>query len=316
MWLHRHHPKVLAYHSCAATEGAFLLGLNVNTSPAQFALHLDFLRRYYRIVPLDALHAGRVPAYAVVLTFDDGYRSVYQEAFSLLRARGLPATVYLVTDVIDNRGLVWVNALLWLLQTEGDSIRHSLASSLGLSASLSGDDFIRAALAECAPSEIESAIRQAAAGAGIDLRQVAERARLYLSRSEITEMASSGITFGNHTGSHPNLGRLTPADQQEELARAEAILVGLPGHVASCAYPFGAHDAGSSALAQSMGMISVMEIGGVNAPLDLGGVARVPVGDATVARLFAELEVVGPAKAWVRRWLGRMPASLRPEALA
>jgi peptidoglycan/xylan/chitin deacetylase (PgdA/CDA1 family) len=36
-----------------------------------------------------------LPAAAVVVTFDDGYRSVYEEAFPVLQAQGMTATVFL-----------------------------------------------------------------------------------------------------------------------------------------------------------------------------------------------------------------------------
>lgn len=42
----------------------------------------------------DAVAAGRPPARRFGLTFDDGYRSLYEHALPVLAARGVPATVY------------------------------------------------------------------------------------------------------------------------------------------------------------------------------------------------------------------------------
>src|SRR6185369_14232413 len=44
------------------------------------------------------LRAGALPEKTLVLTFDDGYASVREEALPRLRARGFVATVFLVTD--------------------------------------------------------------------------------------------------------------------------------------------------------------------------------------------------------------------------
>ncbi|MCD9033057.1 poly-beta-1,6-N-acetyl-D-glucosamine N-deacetylase PgaB [Luteimonas sp. Y-2-2-4F] len=72
-----------------------------------FAAHLDWLHgRGYRPVSLsqvlDASQGrGRLPDKAVLLTFDDGLRSVYTRAFPLLRAYGYPALVAVVTDWVD-----------------------------------------------------------------------------------------------------------------------------------------------------------------------------------------------------------------------
>ncbi len=47
------------------------------------------------------LGAKRLPEKAVVIHFDDGYRSVFDEAFPVLRELGLPFTVFLPTEAID-----------------------------------------------------------------------------------------------------------------------------------------------------------------------------------------------------------------------
>ncbi len=77
------------------------------TSTQNFAAHLDWLTgQGYRPVRLDDVIAAArgeraLPDKAVLLTFDDGLRSVYTHAFPLLRAYGYPALVAVVTDWVD-----------------------------------------------------------------------------------------------------------------------------------------------------------------------------------------------------------------------
>jgi hypothetical protein len=85
-------PRVLMYHACEEAESDFTRGLSINTTPARFAAQLDFLQKYYRVVPLESLGGDAQPDRAVVITFDDGFRSVYDHALPLLSARNLPAT--------------------------------------------------------------------------------------------------------------------------------------------------------------------------------------------------------------------------------
>ena len=74
---------------------------------AEFAAELRALAaRGYRAVTLSQLyehwfHGGPLPKKPIVLTFDDGYRSVYENAFPLLRARGWPGVVNLEVRFLD-----------------------------------------------------------------------------------------------------------------------------------------------------------------------------------------------------------------------
>lgn len=74
----------------------------LSTGVDDFRRHLDVLADVdARVLPLDEavvrLRDGTLPRRAVALTFDDGYASVAETAWPLLRERGLPATLFMVT---------------------------------------------------------------------------------------------------------------------------------------------------------------------------------------------------------------------------
>ncbi|MFK3651056.1 poly-beta-1,6-N-acetyl-D-glucosamine N-deacetylase PgaB [Lysobacter enzymogenes] len=76
-------------------------------STQNFAAHLDWLSGHgYRPVSLsDVIKASRgekkLPPKAVLLTFDDGLRSIYSHVFPLLRAYNYPALMAVVTAWVD-----------------------------------------------------------------------------------------------------------------------------------------------------------------------------------------------------------------------
>lgn len=77
----------------------------LTTTPDDFTRHLDVLEEWgATVLPLDEayrlLAAGRLPERAVALTFDDGYASVVEQAWPELRRRGLPATLFAVSDYV------------------------------------------------------------------------------------------------------------------------------------------------------------------------------------------------------------------------
>ncbi|HYH84019.1 MAG TPA: polysaccharide deacetylase family protein [Pyrinomonadaceae bacterium] len=103
-WRNRRRVTILCYHG--VTERAErspddTLALHVRWD--RFAAHLDHLRRRYNVISLRECLAARrerrrLPDYSVVLTFDDGYRNFLTAAAPRLRERGLPASVFLITD--------------------------------------------------------------------------------------------------------------------------------------------------------------------------------------------------------------------------
>ena len=81
-------------------------GLSV--PPERFEEHLRYLREAgYEAISLRdlalALQMGQpLPERPIIITFDDGYRDNYENAFPLLQAYGFTATFFLITDLIDD----------------------------------------------------------------------------------------------------------------------------------------------------------------------------------------------------------------------
>lgn len=95
---------VLQYHHVSDETPA-----STSTSPQRFAMHLDYLAEAgFEVVPLqdlvNALSAGQpLPDKTVAITFDDGYISIYDTAWPLLKEKGWPFTVFINTRPHDQR---------------------------------------------------------------------------------------------------------------------------------------------------------------------------------------------------------------------
>lgn len=91
---------ILMYHSLDAS------GSPISVSPAVFRDHVRlFASGAVDVVPLETLAANMGAAAAparpqVALTFDDGFANLETEAFPLLAAHGLPATVFVVSGQV------------------------------------------------------------------------------------------------------------------------------------------------------------------------------------------------------------------------
>ena len=100
---------VFVYHSVAkhrTGETGEQRELDVDTTT--FRAEMDVLRRHHCAVVsfssvVDALRQHRsLPDGAVVLTFDDGWKDQYEEAFPILKQYGFTATFFIYTHAIDN----------------------------------------------------------------------------------------------------------------------------------------------------------------------------------------------------------------------
>jgi peptidoglycan/xylan/chitin deacetylase (PgdA/CDA1 family) len=85
---------VLCYHAVSARWPSELA-----VSPARLRAQLAMLvRRGYRGATFSQALASPRPGRSLVVTFDDGYRSVLTDAHPILSELGLPATVFVPTD--------------------------------------------------------------------------------------------------------------------------------------------------------------------------------------------------------------------------
>lgn len=92
---------ILMYHGIQRALRADHPYFETNISPELFARHVEFLSSHgYTTVTLreanQALLTGQSVRKWVVLTFDDGYRDFYTEAFPVLSKHGLKATLFVV----------------------------------------------------------------------------------------------------------------------------------------------------------------------------------------------------------------------------
>ncbi|MCC6198202.1 MAG: polysaccharide deacetylase family protein [Burkholderiales bacterium] len=121
--LYRKRQCILAYHAFAyEDEQRFRPQLYMH--PQRFAARLDLLtRKGYRVISLDEatrrLRDGRCALRDVVITIDDGFSSVHRFAAPALRARGMPATLYLTTCYVGKPQPVFGLALEYVLWKSG-----------------------------------------------------------------------------------------------------------------------------------------------------------------------------------------------------
>lgn len=146
-----------------------------------------------------------------VVTFDDGYRDVYRHGFPILKAMGIPATIYLPAEYVGTSRRFDHDRLFHLIRLLQDTRREPLyetlppwsagliapvlQGSLPLSAAL--DDFIAYHRGAMLRATIDGLERQL----GADGSALPEQGDV-MSWDEARTMSRSGISFGAHTLKH------------------------------------------------------------------------------------------------------------------
>ena len=92
--------RILVYYKVNTIPGNTL-----STTPRLFAWQMRFLKERYAVISPEQLtsvmiNGAALPRNAVLVTFDDGYRDVYENAYPILKDLGVKALIFPATDYI------------------------------------------------------------------------------------------------------------------------------------------------------------------------------------------------------------------------
>jgi peptidoglycan/xylan/chitin deacetylase (PgdA/CDA1 family) len=249
--------------------------------PKIFRGQMEALARDWAPLSLAELVEGftrrQLPERAVAVTFDDGYADNLETAAPILVDLGIPATLFVATDLVDAGGPPWWDQLASLL-LEPARLPPTLALSSGGSRwhipPLAADErgwprnapppweaeprtrlraFYEVWLtlrALDAPTR-DAALEEIAEWAGMPRSS----ARVLLTWEEICEFAAlPGLAIGAHTLTHPDLRTCSHQDARAEIASgADRLRARADIEVEQFAYPFGAWTRNVARLAADLG---------------------------------------------------------------
>jgi peptidoglycan/xylan/chitin deacetylase (PgdA/CDA1 family) len=273
--------QILIYHRVGSDGDDFVPAI----SPEGFARHMRVLRQHFLPMSLtDVLTAAErreVPARAVVVTFDDGYRDVLTHAVPVLRRFDIPATLYVATAFMEDGASMWNDRI-------GCALRTTRCPQLE---ALDGLE----PLPLQTPAERHAALRRVLHT--LKRRPPAER--------DAREIRRHGLEVGAHTVHHPILSALAPETAWSEIVGSKrAIEAQLQAPVQHFAYPNGtADDFDDTTRAQ------VARAGFASAVSTLFGVNSAATNRYALHRggPWEEDTAAFNVKLWWYRWTGQRP---------
>lgn len=198
--------KVLAYHEVL--------------QPSLFEAQLKYLKSNYTVIGYqqlqDFLFNGiTLPKNPLLITFDDGDFSFYENGYPLLKKYDLPAIQFVITDLIDTDSPFWWkeiehylgkekgNEKVWSLKNEPNTVRV---------------DFL-------------NQMRENITSEPLKQRQ--------LNGEELLELHHNKIVISNHSHTHPMFNQCDKATLQKEMEQSITVLKNNNLDTLAFAYPNG-----------------------------------------------------------------------------
>ena len=230
---------ILIYHRVLAAPDPMR---DYDVDAATFRAQMAHIGRFFNVLPLSEsavrLSEGTLPAAAVSITFDDGYRDNATVALPILRELGLPATFFISSGYL-NGGVMWNDAVIEWVRNLPDGDIDLTTHGVGIRSL--NDAHARATLATDLLKSLKyleysrriSTVEKLTAGCAVP-------SGLMMQPEEVRLLSRSGMEIGGHTRTHPILARLPDEDARGEIEGGKADLEAIIGKpISMFAYPNG-----------------------------------------------------------------------------
>ena len=262
----RNAAPVLCYHNVVPADHPSALGdKSLHLPVDRFEAQIRWLARQYEIVPLETLTRriarGESLRRLAAITFDDAYQGVFDYAWPILKARGLPATTFVVTGAAEVGSPFW-----WDHPETSNSDDHQRAHWL---TECHGDS--RLVLHDQTPPTLP--------------------AYMHAARwPVIAAAAREGMALGAHSMTHRALATLTPRELTFEIVPCRGVIAQRTQvNTRLFSYPYGLFDDRVKEIVRAAGYTAAVAMDpGLNAAgVDPWALRRVNVPASLPAETFA-----------------------------
>ncbi|MCJ7571143.1 MAG: polysaccharide deacetylase family protein [Candidatus Thermoplasmatota archaeon] len=220
---------IIIYHHIGNKKDDYLLN-RINTS--DFEKQMRYLQETHEIITFEKLTQAitekkSLPKRAAIITFDDGYKDNYTEAFPILKKYKIPATIFLTTGHIETNEIFWWNKIGYILcntklkkielEDLGDISPPSI-ENISYSLRMIYQKFKK--IPEDKKNKLINLLIQKS---DIKIPKGLNK-DLMMSWDNIREMNENGIDFGAHTVTHPILTNLSLDQAKLEIVESKKII--------------------------------------------------------------------------------------------
>ena len=228
---------LVMYHSVSSRETSERLRgdlyTHVSIDAAQFEEQIQYLKKrghtfitFKDLATLDLKDVHK----PTIIYFDDGFKDVQENALAILAKHHIPATLFLITGVLDRTHMLWTILYRHILTTQGMPPSKQ-------------DEAIEEIKTRSDTERLEIMRRYA-------VEDYQELFDIFLSWGEVRTLSQAHFEMGSHGVSHRHMTECSPQEFEYEARRSKERIeaeVGTP--VTSFSFPYGR---GTEALAQKL----------------------------------------------------------------
>jgi len=112
-----HMPRIIMYHGFCKIGTKYMECMPID----QFRKHLCYIKKNFSTFKVSELVSARklngfYPEKSVAVTIDDGYEDFYHFALPLLQEYDIPATIFVVTDLVEKNDWMWPDKFQYVME--------------------------------------------------------------------------------------------------------------------------------------------------------------------------------------------------------
>jgi peptidoglycan/xylan/chitin deacetylase (PgdA/CDA1 family) len=219
---------------------------------AQFSTDLDFLLKHYKpVTTADIIKSieqnNALPKKSFLISFDDGFREVYDIIAPILEQKGVPAIFFINPAFIDNKVLFYRCKISLLIN---ELVKHKQESAFAnifydtLQIQKKSLDEIKVSLKKLDQSNIEI-LDELAVKIDFSFEKYLTAQQPFLTRQQLVSLHNRGFIVGGHSMTHPYYIKLQLQEQVAETT-ASCNFVNELLSVNNCCFSFPHTDVGIS----------------------------------------------------------------------
>ncbi len=218
------------YHAVSDVYLPHISNLYTVRNTSLFEKDLDFFCKNYLPISTDELYAITSENRALNkpvfhLSFDDGLKQVYHEIAPILERKGIPASIFLNSQFIDNKALFFrykASLIIEYVKSNDVGSKIVLLEAILGKRIAKKKEFISLVLS--LKYYDADKINQMALALNIDFEEFLKDYQPYLNSYEIASLIKRGFTIGSHSIDHPYFKLIDIKEQKRQVIEAAKFI--------------------------------------------------------------------------------------------